>query len=140
MKKAKLIICGMGLFASLMSGKAFAGNQDFSFTFKGTYSIPSAIGGATKSDNETIAYITPQAKKLNGISSNMVALNAKINTRVRTSEANHATLLRPLNYGYGKYTVDYYPGEAKAGNYYLLYGNVESSSRYPVYLNGVWCP
>lgn len=99
------------------------------------------MGGAIKDDNDMNAYVTAKAEWMNGVYSNMAALNARINTRVRTSDAQHATFLLPISWGYTRYTVEYLSSsKAVAGARYLLYGNADYADRYPVYLNGTWCP
>ncbi|MEY8427927.1 hypothetical protein AALA00_09485 [Lachnospiraceae bacterium 46-15] len=137
-KKIALLLISL-LAVSNMN--VLAANKNFSFTFRDNSSIPSALGRAKKgADGDKFAYITPQIVTMNNVTSNMTITNAKINTRVRTNDAQHATFLCPLQYGYGRYTVQYQSGRAVSNAYYLLYGNVESASKYPVYLNGVWCP
>lgn len=139
-KKIGIVLASVSLCTLMFSVTAFAGNKDFSFTFKGTSSYASNLGGATKDDNDNYAYVTTKAEWMNGVYSNMYALNARVNTRVRTNDAQHATFLLPLDYGYTRYSVQYQSGKAVAGARYLLYGNVDYADRYPVYLNGTWCP
>lgn len=124
------------LVASLLiSTTAFAGNKDFQFLLINSNSAESLLGKAQKDyDGDQNAYVTPKEKL-----SNLVALNATVNVRVRDDARNYATEYRECS-AYRRYVLPYLSGKAIGGNSYRLYANVERTNKYPVSVNGAWCP
>lgn len=132
-KILSLVLAACALF-SIMSVPTYAWNQDFKFELNNNTSVKSMLGSAKKDDGDIYAYITPHRDQ-----SNLIHKRAVVNMRVRDRFENYATEYIECR-AYVRYKPRYLDGKAVAGDYYLLFANVESTNKYPVKLGGLWCP
>ena len=132
-KILSLVLAACALFL-IMSVPVYAGNTYFKFELRDKNSKESILGTATKDDGDIYAFITPHR----GID-DFVSKGAVVNMRGRDKFENYATEYIECR-AYVRYKPRYLDGKAVAGDYYLLFANVESTNKYPVNLGGLWCP
>lgn len=138
MKKNAIVAVIILSLVFVFAGMAQASvNTHYSFSFYNTASKPADIGDSAVKpyDGDPYAYV-----RATNLSSNIHVMDAEVNVRVRDSNADYATYYDTINQYDYRYELLYMPGKNIDGNTYLLYGNVESTSGYPVNLAGWWCP
>lgn len=122
-------IAAITIISQCIPALAATGNFDFYMQKGGPASVSSSV---IKSDSEQRAYVTPTDGVLDG--------GDVFGFRVRTSGGSMATEYKTWT-SFTRGTLNYTVLTGVAGNYYRLYGQIDSSSAWNLqHVEGRWTP